>query len=57
MAQLLARAFLNLRYGEEGQTLFEYALVLTLVSVTAVAMLKVLGAYPGSILGQVTADL
>lgn len=57
MAQLLARAFSNLRYNEEGQTLFEYALILTLVSVTAVALLSVLGAYAPSILGQVTADL
>lgn len=57
MTQLLARALSNLRYREEGQTLFEYALILTLVSVTAVALLSALGAYTPSILAQVTADL
>jgi Flp pilus assembly pilin Flp len=57
MTQRLMRAFIALRYGEEGQTLFEYALILSLVSVTAIAVLNVIGGFPGFFLSQVTADL
>jgi Flp pilus assembly pilin Flp len=56
MTQLLMRAFLNLRYREEGQTLIEYALILVLVSTAAVALLSVLGGFPASELSKVNAD-
>jgi Flp pilus assembly pilin Flp len=57
MNQLLVRAFLALRYRDEGQTIIEYALVLSLVSVTAIAILQTIGSVPGAFLTQVTADL
>ena len=46
MTQLLMRAFLHLRYREEGQTLVEYALILVFVSVAAVTLLSTLGGFP-----------
>lgn len=57
MQQLLMRTFLALRSREEGQTIVEYALILSLVSVTAIAVLNVIGTFPGAFLTQVTADL
>jgi Flp pilus assembly pilin Flp len=57
MNQLLTRTFLALRSREEGQTIVEYALILSLVSVTAVTLLTVIGGFPGAFLTQVTADL
>jgi Flp pilus assembly pilin Flp len=57
MIQRLAEAFLNLGTREEGQTLLEYALVISLVSVTAIALLNAIGAWSPGILSQVTADL
>jgi Flp pilus assembly pilin Flp len=57
MNDLLMRAFLALRSREEGQTIVEYALILSLVSVTAIAVLNVIGTFPGAFLSQVTADL
>jgi Flp pilus assembly pilin Flp len=57
MIQMIVERLIALYYEEEGQTLFEYALILTLVSVTAVAVLTVLGAFPGSIFSQLTSDL
>ena len=57
MTQQLVRAFLALRSLDEGQTIVEYALILSLVSVTAIAVLSVIGGFPGFFLSQVTADL
>jgi Flp pilus assembly pilin Flp len=57
MTQLLVRAFSALRSLDEGQTIVEYALVLSLVSITAIAVLNVVGGFPGFFLSQVTADL
>ena len=57
MNQLLTRMFLALRSREEGQTIVEYALILSLVSITAITVLKVIGGFPGAFLTQVTADL
>lgn len=57
MNQLLVRTILALRSRQEGQTIVEYALVLSLVSVTAIAILNVIGGFPSAFLTQVTADL
>lgn len=57
MNQLLLRAFSGLHRSEEGQTIVEYALVLALVSITAIAVLNVVGGFPGFFLSQVTSDL
>jgi Flp pilus assembly pilin Flp len=57
MIQLLLRTVSVLRFREDGQTIVEYALVLALVSITAVAVLTALSVYPSSVLSQVTADL
>jgi Flp pilus assembly pilin Flp len=51
------RTFLALRSREEGQTIVEYALILSLVSITAIAVLNVIGGFPGAFLTEVTADL
>ena len=56
MTQLLMRAFWNLRYREEGQTLVEYALILVFVSVAAVTLLSALGAFPTSVFTNINAD-
>ncbi|MGZ4315023.1 MAG: Flp family type IVb pilin [Gaiellaceae bacterium] len=56
MTQLLMRAFLRLRYSEEGQTLVEYALILVLVSTAAFTLLSVIGGFPSSIFSEVNAD-
>ena len=56
MIPLLARTFALLRSDEDGQTLVEYALILILVSVAAVTLLAVLGAYPSSIFNSVNTD-
>jgi len=57
MNQLLTRTFLALRSREEGQTIVEYALILSLVSVTAITVLTVIGGFPSAFFTQVTADL
>lgn len=57
MNRLLMRTYLALRSREEGQTIVEYALILSLVSVTAIAVLSVVGGFPSAFLSQVTADL
>jgi Flp pilus assembly pilin Flp len=60
MNQLLARvsyAFYSLRSREEGQAMVEYALILLLVSLAAVALLSALGGYPASIFNKVNDDL
>jgi Flp pilus assembly pilin Flp len=53
------KAIIALRHrdNEEGQALVEYALILFLVSVTAVATLTLLGKSVNSVLSQVNADL
>lgn len=57
MDQLFTGTFLALRSREEGQTIVEYALILSLVSVTAITVLMVIGGFPSAFLTQVTADL
>ena len=56
MTQLLTRAFLRLRYSEEGQTLVEYALILVLVSTAAFTLLNAIGGFPHSVFSDVNAD-
>jgi Flp pilus assembly pilin Flp len=46
-----------LRDGEEGQAMVEYALILALVSVAAVAILSVLGHSVSSIFSEINHDL
>jgi pilus assembly protein Flp/PilA len=50
-------AFAALRSGEEGQAMVEYALILALVSVAAVAVLSLLGGSVSSIFSEINADL
>ena len=50
-------ALMALRNGEEGQAMVEYALILALVSVAAVAILSVLGNSVSSIFSEINADL
>jgi Flp pilus assembly pilin Flp len=57
MIPLLVRALLSLRTREEGQTLLEYGLVISLVSIGALIILDVIGGIPGGFLTQMTADL
>jgi len=45
-----------LREAEEGQAMVEYALILALVSVGAVAILKILGGSVSSIFDEITSD-
>ena len=47
----------SLRSGEEGQAMVEYALILALVSVAAVAILSTLGGSVSSIFSEINADL
>jgi Flp pilus assembly pilin Flp len=56
MTRLLMRAFLHLRYREEGQTLVEYALILVLVSTAAFTLLTAIGGFPHSVFSKVNAD-
>jgi len=51
---LALRAF---RDGEEGQAMVEYALILALVSVAAVAILSTLGGSVSSIFSEINADV
>jgi pilus assembly protein Flp/PilA len=46
-----------LRDREEGQAMVEYALILALVSVAAVAILSTLGKSVSSIFSEINADL
>ncbi len=50
-------ALASLRDGEEGQTLVEYALILALVSVTAVAALNALSGGINGIFSKIVTDL
>ncbi len=56
MNQLLMRASWSLRFGEEGQTIVEYALILVLVSIAAVTLLSSIGHFPFGVFSQVNAD-
>jgi Flp pilus assembly pilin Flp len=56
MNQRLVRAFSSLSFGEEGQTLVEYALILVFVSIAAVALLASIGAFPSSVFSHLNAD-
>ena len=56
MTPLLMRAFLHLRYREDGQTLVEYALILVLVSTAAFTLLSAIGGYPSHVFSEVNAD-
>ena len=49
-------ALTALRNGEEGQAMVEYALILALVSVAAVAILSTLGGSVSSIFSEINAD-
>jgi pilus assembly protein Flp/PilA len=60
MKLLPARLYLaltSLRDGEEGQAMVEYALILALVSVAAVAILQALGTSVSSIFNEINNDL
>jgi pilus assembly protein Flp/PilA len=50
-------ALTALRNQEEGQAMVEYALILALVSVAAVAVLSLLGHSVSSIFSEINADL
>ena len=50
-------AFQDLRNGESGQAMVEYALILALVSVAAVGILSILGTSVSSIFSEINADL
>ena len=49
-------ALTALRDGEEGQAMVEYALILALVSVAAVAVLTLLGGSVSSIFDKINSD-
>jgi Flp pilus assembly pilin Flp len=50
-------AFKDLRNGESGQAMVEYALILALVSVAAVGILSLLGTSVSSIFNEINQDL
>jgi pilus assembly protein Flp/PilA len=50
-------ALKELRDGESGQAMVEYALILALVSVAAVGILSLLGTSVSSIFSSINADL
>jgi pilus assembly protein Flp/PilA len=50
-------AFKDLREGESGQAMVEYALILALVSVAAVGILSTLGGSVSSIFNEINQDL
>ena len=50
-------ALTSLRDREDGQAMVEYALILALVSVAAVAILKTLGGSVSSIFDEINSDL
>jgi pilus assembly protein Flp/PilA len=50
-------ALKDLRDGEEGQAMVEYALILALVSVAAVGILSALGTHVSSIFNEINSDL
>jgi pilus assembly protein Flp/PilA len=50
-------AYKDLRDGESGQAMVEYALILALVSVVAVGILNALGGSVSSIFDEINSDL
>lgn len=50
-------AFQDLRNGESGQAMVEYALILALVSVAAVGILSTLGTSVSAIFNSINSDL
>jgi Flp pilus assembly pilin Flp len=50
-------ALTDLRDGESGQAMVEYALILALVSVAAVGILSLLGTSVSSIFNEINNDL
>jgi pilus assembly protein Flp/PilA len=50
-------ALKDLRNGESGQAMVEYALILALVSVAAITILSTLGGSVSSIFSKINADL
>ena len=50
-------ALTSLRDREDGQAMVEYALILALVSVAAVAILQTLGGHVSSIFNEINNDL
>jgi Flp pilus assembly pilin Flp len=50
-------AWKDLRDGESGQAMVEYALILALVSVAAVGILSTLGSSVSGIFSSINADL
>ena len=50
-------ALQDLRNGESGQAMVEYALILALVSVAAVGILSILGTSVSSIFNEINQDL
>lgn len=57
MNQLLVRAFLALHREEEGQTLLEYAIIISLVSVSAIAVLEAISTFAPGVFDKVAGDL
>jgi pilus assembly protein Flp/PilA len=53
----LEELFRSLNEGEEGQTMVEYALILALVSIAAIAVLTPLGTAISGVLTNVTTAL
>jgi Flp pilus assembly pilin Flp len=53
----IALAMAGVREREEGQALVEYALILFLVSIAAVATLKAIGTNVDAVLGKIRDDL
>ena len=56
MTRRLTKAFLHLRYREDGQTLVEYALILVLVSTAAFTLLSAIGDFPAHAFSSINAD-
>ena len=54
--RLLAR-YIEIRHGEEGQTMAEYAVVLAVITVAIVATFQALGTGIGTQISSVTSSL
>ena len=53
----LSVAFTDIKEGEEGQGLVEYALILVLVSIISIGALTLLGTSISDVFGEVTGKL
>ena len=56
MTPHILRAVAQLRSGEDGQALIEYALILVLVSTAAFTILSAIGDYPSHVFSIINAD-